>query len=81
MAGLAPAPFGCMVLADLSADVLRVQRGGTPGDGLTPPDGPLDRGKHSITLNLKDNSELQKLLAIAAKAARQRAVRRIAFRQ
>ena len=26
IASLAPAPFGCMVLADLGADVLRVDR-------------------------------------------------------
>ena len=28
---LAPAPFGCMVLADLGADVLRVSRPGAAG--------------------------------------------------
>jgi alpha-methylacyl-CoA racemase len=39
LAGLAPAPFGCMVLADLGADVIRVDRVGAstspvPGDFL-----------------------------------------------
>jgi alpha-methylacyl-CoA racemase len=68
LAGLAPAPFGCMVLADLGADVLRVERAGTPGDGLTPPDGPLDRGKHTIALNLKDPEDVGTLLALVAKA-------------
>ena len=28
IASLAPAPFGCMVLADLGADVIRVERAG-----------------------------------------------------
>jgi alpha-methylacyl-CoA racemase len=28
IASLAPAPFGCMILADLGADVLRVDRAG-----------------------------------------------------
>lgn len=54
IASLAPAPFGCMILADLGAEVLRVERGGTPGAGIVPPEGPLDRGKHTISLDLKD---------------------------
>ncbi|MBJ8344608.1 CaiB/BaiF CoA-transferase family protein [Antrihabitans sp. YC2-6] len=68
LAGLAPAPFGCMVLADLGADVLRVERAGGGGDGLTPPDGPLDRGKHTIALNLKDANDIRRLHALVAKA-------------
>jgi alpha-methylacyl-CoA racemase len=68
MAGLAPAPFGCMVLADLGAEVLRIERGGARGDGLIPPDGPLDRGKRSLTLDLKDADDLATLYAIVGKA-------------
>jgi alpha-methylacyl-CoA racemase len=52
IASLAPAPFGCMLLADLGADVLRVERAG--GTGLAGPGGPLDRGRRSIALDLKD---------------------------
>ena len=54
IASLAPAPFGCMVLADMGAEVLRVQRTGPPADGLSPPPGPLDRGRHSIAVDLKN---------------------------
>lgn len=68
IASLAPAPFGCMVLADLGADVLRVERAGAPGDGLTPPDGPLDRGKRNVKLNLKDGDDLRTLFALVEKA-------------
>lgn len=68
MAGLAPAPFGCMVLADLGAQVVRIERGGAPGDGLVPPDGPLDRGKYSVALNLKDADDLERLRAIVENA-------------
>jgi alpha-methylacyl-CoA racemase len=57
---LGPAPFAAMHLADLGAEVIVVQRAGasdTPaksgGRSL------LDRGKHAITLNLKDPSDLQ----------------------
>ncbi|MEP7026656.1 MAG: CaiB/BaiF CoA-transferase family protein, partial [Actinomycetota bacterium] len=52
IASLAPAPFGCMILADLGADVLRVDRVTTGGAGAG--DGPLSRGRRSIGLNLKD---------------------------
>ena len=68
IASLAPAPFGCMVLADLGAEVLRVDRAGAPGDGLTPPDGPLDRGKRSVKLNMKDPEDLHALYALVKQA-------------
>ena len=68
IASLAPAPFGCMVLADLGAEVLRVDRAGAPGDGLTPPDGPLDRGKRSVKLNMKDPEDLHTLYALVKQA-------------
>ena len=42
IASLAPAPFGCMVLADLGAEVIRVDRLGSSA-AITPPEGPLDR--------------------------------------
>lgn len=55
LAGLGPAPFGCMVLADMGAHVLRVQR---PGGGATllPPEHEVtDRGRATITLDLRDD--------------------------
>ena len=45
LASLAPAPFGCMILADLGADVMRVERAGDGGSGLIGAVGPLDRGR------------------------------------
>lgn len=53
MAGLAPAPFGAMILADLGADVVRVERAGDHGDALSAPSGVLDRGRRSIAVDLK----------------------------
>lgn len=45
IASLAPAPFACMVLADLGADVIRVERCGSDGGGaLAVPSGVLARG-------------------------------------
>ncbi len=54
IASLAPAPFGCMILSDLGADVLRVERPESCGPGRPDPVDPLTRGRRSIGLNLKD---------------------------
>jgi alpha-methylacyl-CoA racemase len=65
IASLAPAPFGCMILADLGADVVRVDRAGG-GDGLDlAPAGPLARSRRSIALNLKDPAGIDVLLRLA----------------
>jgi alpha-methylacyl-CoA racemase len=55
IASLAPAPFGCMILADMGADVLRVDRAGSHG-GLAPPAGVLDRGRRTIAVDLKSEA-------------------------
>jgi alpha-methylacyl-CoA racemase len=63
MAGLGPAPFGCTILADLGADVIRVDRA---GDTAWPPDDPmLRRGRRSIALDLKQSDHLEALLRLA----------------
>ncbi len=55
LAGLGPAPFGAMLLADLGADVVRVdRRNGTGAEPVTPHDAVTERGKRSIALDLKD---------------------------
>jgi alpha-methylacyl-CoA racemase len=67
MAGLAPAPFGAMVLADLGADVVKVLRGGGSAE-LTPPPGPLDRGRSTVTVDVRDPAGLEALLALIERA-------------
>jgi alpha-methylacyl-CoA racemase len=64
LAGLAPAPFGCMVLADLGADVVLVDR---PG-GSYPPPGPLQRGRRTVTLDLKTEAGVASLRQLSARA-------------
>src|SRR5215475_914241 len=54
VASLAPAPFGCMVLADLGADVLRIDRPDRSGRQQLPPVDPLSRSRRSIRLDLKN---------------------------
>jgi alpha-methylacyl-CoA racemase len=49
LAGLGPGPFAAMVLADMGADVIRVDRRG----GDVRPLDPLKRGRRSILLDLK----------------------------
>ncbi|MGZ4625223.1 MAG: CoA transferase, partial [Kineosporiaceae bacterium] len=48
-AGLGPVPHACMVLADLGARVLRVDR---PGAVPAAPPGPVDRGRTDVVLDL-----------------------------
>lgn len=64
LAGLAPAPFGCMILSDLGADVIQVDR---PGGSAAPPS-PLRRGRRTVTLDLKTGAGVADLLRLAARA-------------
>jgi alpha-methylacyl-CoA racemase len=68
VAGLAAAPFGCMVLADLGADVLRVDRASLSGPGARAPVDPLSRGRRSIGLDLKADAGIEVLLRLADSA-------------
>ncbi|MEU4562652.1 CaiB/BaiF CoA-transferase family protein [Actinoplanes sp. NPDC023936] len=63
LAGLAPGPFGCMILSDLGADVVLVDRPG--GTGLA---GPLQRNRRVVTLDLKSGEGREALLSLAAQA-------------
>ncbi len=64
IAGLAAAPFGCMMLADLGADVLRVDRFGPAGHRPVV-DELLSRGRRSIAVDLKTAEGLDILLRLA----------------
>ncbi len=64
IASLAPAPFGCMVLSDLGADVLRVERPASCAPDRPAPVDPLTRGRRSIGLNLKDPEGISLLLRL-----------------
>lgn len=68
LGGMGPAPFAGMLLADLGADVVRVDRPETAG--RAPSDGShiLQRGKRSICLDLKQPDDVTTLLELAVKA-------------
>ncbi len=67
LAGIGPGPHACMILADLGADVIRVDRpgGGPLGGG---PHDILTRGRPSVALDLKHRRGIETVLDLAANA-------------
>src|ERR1700728_3604198 len=70
IASLAPAPFGCMILSDLGAEVVRVDRAERCGPDAKAPVDPLSRGRRSIGINLKDPAGVELLLRLPGVAER-----------
>ncbi|WP_322748622.1 MULTISPECIES: CaiB/BaiF CoA-transferase family protein [unclassified Frankia] len=77
MAGLGPAPFGAMLLADMGADVVRVdrlRRATAGGDyeksrqAADPRRYAMDRGRRSVALDLKNPAGIETLLTLLATA-------------
>ncbi|NKZ06071.1 CaiB/BaiF CoA transferase family protein [Actinomadura latina] len=69
LAGIGPGPFAAMLLADLGADVIRVDRASAVRDGETT--GGTDftnRGKRSIAIDLKSERGREVVLRLAAKS-------------
>jgi alpha-methylacyl-CoA racemase len=68
-ASLAPAPFACMLLSDLGADVLRVANPADPGlTAAIHPGDPLDRGRAVVALDLKQPEAVSAALDLAGRA-------------
>jgi alpha-methylacyl-CoA racemase len=67
IAGIGPGPHACMILADLGADVIRVER---PGGQMLAGGAKmlLNRGRPSVALNLKDPGATQVVLDLVAQA-------------
>ncbi|WP_216892253.1 CaiB/BaiF CoA transferase family protein [Nocardia alni] len=68
IASTAPAPFGCMVFADLGADVVTVDRAPRPGRDPRRPKTPLARGRRSVTADLKSEEGVALVHTLAARA-------------
>ena len=67
LAGLGPAPFCAMMLADMGAEVVRVERAAAkPGERPVPD--PLLRNRRSIALNLKSAAAIDTLLTLVDRA-------------
>jgi alpha-methylacyl-CoA racemase len=68
LAGLGPAPLACMVLADLGAEVVRVDR---PGGGTTlvaPEYDLLTRGRPSVAVDLKSAEGVEVIRRLVARS-------------
>ena len=70
LGGVGPTPFACMLLADLGADVLRIER---PGgyDGGAPVDARfqlLNRGRRRVPLDLRAPGSAEVVLRLVARA-------------
>jgi alpha-methylacyl-CoA racemase len=67
IAGIGPGPHACMILADLGADVIRVERPGgqalAGGSSMT-----LNRGRPSVALDLKNPDAVRTVLELVRSA-------------
>ncbi|MFI0896213.1 CaiB/BaiF CoA transferase family protein [Streptomyces sp. NPDC020983] len=68
LAGIGPGPFAAMLLADLGADVVRVDRPGGPGLGVAPAADLTNRNKRSVLLDLKTPEGTAAALDLAGRA-------------
>ncbi len=70
IAGIGPGPFAAMMLSDMGAEVLRIDRaqsvqGGDPED---PPPDPINRGRRSVAVDLKNPEGVETVLKLVEKA-------------
>lgn len=64
-AGLGPAPFACMLLADMGAEIVRIDR---LGSNPRHPKDLISRGRRTVHLNLKSADDVQLVLQLLAHA-------------
>ena len=70
LAGIGPGPFAAMLLADMGAEVLRVDRASAVrgGDPANPPADVLNRGRRSIGVDLKNPEGVETVLTLVEQA-------------
>ncbi|RMB81702.1 carnitine dehydratase [Streptomyces shenzhenensis] len=68
LAGIGPGPFAAMLLADLGADVVRVDRPGGPGLAVDPAHDVTNRNKRSVRVDLKSADGPARVLDLAERA-------------
>ena len=68
-AGIGPGPFCCMLLADMGAEVIRIDRAANVGRETSPPAvNTTLRGRRNLALDLKNPEAVATALALCAKA-------------
>jgi alpha-methylacyl-CoA racemase len=68
LAGIGPGPYAAMLLADLGADVIRIERPGRQGSSVPPQQDVLRRNRRSIVLDLRHPDGVAAALALVAGA-------------
>ncbi len=70
LAGIGPGPFAGMMLADMGAEVIRIDRSGSVrgGDPAAPPADVLGRGRQSIGIDLKSDEGRELVLEMVESA-------------
>ncbi|MFE7759182.1 CaiB/BaiF CoA transferase family protein [Streptomyces sp. NPDC057418] len=68
LAGIGPGPFAAMLLADLGADVVRVDRPGGAGLGIDPAYDLTNRNKRSVLVDLKADGGADAVLDLVERA-------------
>lgn len=68
LAGIGPGPFAAMLLADLGADVVRVDRPGGGGLAIDPAYDVTNRNKRSVLVDLKSPEGPARVLELAERA-------------
>lgn len=65
LGGIGPGPFATMMLADMGAEVIRLDPPKTAGQSMNPV---LDRGKRSVTVDFKSEAGIERARSLAAKS-------------
>lgn len=68
MAGIGPGPFACMLLSDLGAEVIRVDRAQGGGMVIEHPGDVLSRGRKSVAVDLKQPQGVETVLKLIESA-------------
>lgn len=70
LAGIGPGPFAAMMLSDMGATVIRVERSGSVrgGDPADPPKDSLTRGRQSIGVDLKNPEGIETVMKLVEQA-------------
>ncbi|MFF8841293.1 CaiB/BaiF CoA transferase family protein [Streptomyces sp. NPDC015127] len=68
LAGIGPGPFAAMLLADLGADVVRIDRPGGAGLGIDPAYDLTNRNKRSVLIDLKSEDGPRRVLDLVERA-------------
>ncbi|MCG7207418.1 CaiB/BaiF CoA transferase family protein [Streptomyces arenae] len=68
LAGIGPGPFAAMLLADMGADVLRIERPEGSPSGVPPLQDVLRRSRRSVALDLRSPDGARAALDLAARA-------------